>query len=264
MSDLGMDEVSEEFERCWAAAGQHLEQCLRGADTSWMRAHLAPPFLEHISFRIGNQLVFVRLEDVDGALEVPGSTEGLERIAEACGGSACLMPMRGQGGQWTAAEPDWGLIDARTRAAVTPPDLVTDADVEMSVWELQDCAVNVVRRALEKQGREIVSWQSDPELHPAIWFIGDSGLEWVVVGFARYPQRQAHLPPDIDDIAAQWADTARCGHFASVTLASAGEAEGGAEDRLPLPLLRGRPLMVAFDGLTAHNPGDNNQQGSAS
>ncbi|MFO1400036.1 MAG: hypothetical protein U1F30_02290 [Steroidobacteraceae bacterium] len=259
MSDLGMEEAGEEFERCWAAAGQHLEERLQGADSSWMRAHLSPPFLEHISFRIGNQLVFVRLEDVDGTLAVPGSIEGLERIAAACEGSACVLPMRQQDGRWAPAEAGWGLLDARTRAAVTPPDLVTDADVEMSVWELQDCAVNVVRRALEQQGREVVSWQADPELHPAIWFIGDSGLEWVVVGFARYPQRQAHLPPDIDEIAAQWQDTASRGHFASVALASAGEAEGGAEDGMPLPLLRGRPLMVAFDGLTAHNPGENNQ-----
>ena len=263
MSDLPNDEISEDFARCWTAAGRHLEQRMAGADTLWMRAHLAPPFLEHLSFRIGNRLVFVRLEDVDGALEMPGSLEDLQRIAAGCEGIACLMPMRNAGGVWAAAEPGWGLIDARTRAAVDPSELVTDETVELTVWELQDFAVQVVRRALEQQGRELISWQSEPDVYPSIWFVGDSGPEWVVVGFARYPLRDAYPPADMDGIAEQCGPQALRGHFASVGVASAGEAEGGSEDGEPLPLLRGAPLMVAFSGLTEHHPREN-QQGSAS
>ena len=131
------------------------------------------------------------------------------------------------------------------------------------MWELQDFAVQVVRRALEQQGRELLSWQSEPDVYPSIWFVGDSGPEWVVVGFARYPLRDAYPPADMDGIAEQCRPQALRGHFASGGVASAREAEGGSEDGEPLPLLRGAPLMVAFSGLTEHHPREN-QQGSAS
>lgn len=254
MNRTPSDTATAEFAHCWAAAGRHLDQRLEGADAAWMRAQLAPPFLEHLSFRLGNQLVFVRLEDVDGTLEVPASRADLERIAAACEGIACLMPMRHRDGAWEPAETGWGLLDVATGAAVDPAALASDAPVEMSVWELQDVAVQVVRRALEQQGVEILSWQADPDQHPSIWFNGESGPEWVVVGFARYPQRDAYHPADMDAIAARCAAQARRGHFASVGLASSGEAEGGSADGEPLPLLRGVPLMVAFSGLSEHNP----------
>ena len=254
METLPTEEASGEFARCWAAAGQHLDQLTSGHDMAWMRAQLVPPYLEHLSFRIGNQLVFVRLEDVAGAIEVPGSRAELQRIAAACGGVACLMPMRRRVGRWEPAEPGWGLVDVQTGAPVHPPALPTNEPVEMSVWELQDLAVQVVRRALEREGREIISWQGDPDRHPAIWFNGDSGPEWVVVGFARYPRRDAYPPADLAAIAERCGRHARRGHLASVAFASAGEAEGGSEDGEPLPLLRGAPLMVAFAGLAEHNP----------
>ncbi|MCC7464186.1 MAG: hypothetical protein IT480_17210 [Gammaproteobacteria bacterium] len=260
MNEPSMDEVGEDFARCWAAAGGHLEQQMSGSDAAWMRSHLAPPFLEHISFRVGNRLVFVRLEDVDARLAVPGTLDDLLRIAAACAGTACLMPMRNVAGEWVPAEPGWGLIDAQTHGAVNPPDLVTSEPVEMTVWELQDLAVQVVLRRLEQQGHPVISWQSDPDVHPSIWFAGESGLEWVVVGFARYPRRDAYPPADMDGIARQYAAQAARGHFASVGIASAGEAEGGSPDGEPLPLLRGRPLMVAFGSLAEHQPRADQQE----
>ena len=58
-----MHEVTPEFERCWLAAWQHLEAQAGGAMRSWLRVHLNPPFLEHPSFRLDNQVFFVRIED---------------------------------------------------------------------------------------------------------------------------------------------------------------------------------------------------------
>jgi hypothetical protein len=54
------------FARCWSAAGRHLSTFGDGIVNSWLRSHLNPPFLEHLSFRLGNQLFFVRVEDEDG------------------------------------------------------------------------------------------------------------------------------------------------------------------------------------------------------
>jgi hypothetical protein len=252
MHDIPMTEFTEDFAGCWSAAGRHLEQQMQGPANSWLRAHLVPPFLEHLSFRTGNQLFFVRIEDADGVMEVPGSREGLQAVAEGCGGIACLMPMRRTARAWEPVAPGWGLIDARTEEPVNPAALVNDALIEMTEWELQEFAVQVVRRSLEKDGRELRSWQGNPQVHPSIWFVGATGPEWVVVRAARYPAREATMPDDMETIAAQCAQMAQRGHFASVAVANAQEASGGSADGNPLPLWRGQPLMVAFSGITEY------------
>jgi hypothetical protein len=66
-----MHEVSEEFTRCWRAALRHIEAQARAPLQSWLKANLQPPFLEHLSFRLGNRLFFIRIEDVDEKLEIP-------------------------------------------------------------------------------------------------------------------------------------------------------------------------------------------------
>ena len=101
MHEIEIHNVSEEFASCWQAAGRHIEAQAQGPLHSWLKANLNPPFLEHLSFRLGNQLFFVRIEDADEKLEIPGSRKGLRKIAEGCRGYACLMPMRRQAGVWT-------------------------------------------------------------------------------------------------------------------------------------------------------------------
>ena len=145
MHDIHMAEVNEEFARCWNAAGLHIQNQAQGPLQSWLRAHLNPPFLEHLSFRLGNQLFYIQLEDVDGRLKTPGNRDGLLAIADGSAGHACVMPMRKIGATWAPTEPGWGLLDARTRQAVTPPALISDEKIVMTDWELQDLAVQVVR-----------------------------------------------------------------------------------------------------------------------
>ena len=81
-----MAEVTEDFAKCWQAAGIHLDKKFDGGIHSWIKSNLTPPFLEHLSFRLGNQLFFIRIEDVDEQLETPGSIEGLNTIAKLCKG----------------------------------------------------------------------------------------------------------------------------------------------------------------------------------
>ncbi len=179
MHEIEMHEASTEFTRCWNAAGAHLSQQMQSGLNSWLRAHLDPPWLEHLSFMLGNQLFFVRIEDEAGRLRVPGSREGLMSVARGCAGHACLMTMRGRLGSWRPTTPGWGLIDIRTGRPVEPPDLVTAEPVEMTDWELHDFAVQVVREQLESEVRQQMSWQSNPGVDPSIWFVGDDGPEWV-------------------------------------------------------------------------------------
>ena len=161
------------------AAGQHIQRQIQGSINSWLKASLIPPFLEHLSFRLGNQLFFVRVEDVEGRLEVPGTREGLLMIARECKGHACIMPMREKAGTWSPKVPGWGLVDAHTGEAIDPVTLISDEKIEMTDWEVQDFAVQIVRDQLNQTGRELMSWQGNPQVDPSIWFVKDTESCWL-------------------------------------------------------------------------------------
>jgi len=249
MYDIEMQEASPEFARCWKAAGVHIQGQVQGPLNSWLKVSLNPPFLEHLSFRLGNQLFFIRIEDADGKLEVPGSRQGLRSIADGCNGHACLMPMRREGAEWIADGPGWGLHDLRTGRAIDPVSLITDDLIEMTDWELQDFAVQIVKDHLAKQGRTLMSWQGNPSVDPSLWFIGDHDPEWVVIRAVRYPKKTAELPKNWNDIAENCGRKGSRGHFASVAVASSKDAFDPTGTIPPTPLWRGNGMMVRFDGL---------------
>jgi hypothetical protein len=224
MHDIYMQEGSEDFARCWQAAGRHLQRQVQDG-LSWLKADLAPPFLEHLSFRLGNRLFYVRLEDAEGHLPVPGNRGGLLTIAEGCQGHPSLMPMRRRGAAWEPALPGWGLRDLRTGAPVDPPSLVTDERIEMTEWEVHDFAVQVVRDQLRAEGRQIMSSQGNPAVDPSLWFIGDDGPEWVVVRAHRHPDPPPLRPANWDAIADRCARLSRRGHFEPVGFANADEPD---------------------------------------
>jgi len=138
MHDIEMHGVSEAFALCWQAAGRYIQRQVQDLLHSWLKANLNPPFLEHLSFRLGNQLFFIRIEDVDDKLGVPGSRDGLRAIADGCKGHACLMPMRRVMKAWVPAAAGWGLLNLQTSRPINPVALVSDDRIEMTDWELQD------------------------------------------------------------------------------------------------------------------------------
>lgn len=134
MHEIEMQEMSREFLKCWQSAGIHLNNQVQGGIQSWLRAHPYPPFLEHLSFRLGNQLFFVRIEDVDAKIQGPGSLRGLFAVSDVNHGHACLLPMKKNffGGGWVPDRSGWGLIDAKTKKPINPISLVTDEIIEMT------------------------------------------------------------------------------------------------------------------------------------
>jgi hypothetical protein len=252
MYDIEMQEMSESFYKCWNAAGAHLNKQVHGGIQSWLRAHPYPPFLEHLSFRLGNQLFFVRVEDADHIEQGPGTLRGLLAVAQGNRGHACILPMKTKyfKDEWMPKESGWGLIDATTGRPVDPFDLVTDEKIEMTEWELQDMAVQIVRVDLQNKKYELMTWQSNPGVDPSIWFVGDSGgPEWIVVRAARYPLNQAQRPASWQNIANQCAQRlSSIGHFASVAIASA-EQPFISSDEPVVPLWRGYAMNVRFTGL---------------
>lgn len=247
MYQIPVTNVGEDFARCWKAGGLHLEAQGDG-NIKWLRAHIEPPFLEHLSFRLGNQLFFVQFEDVDKELTLPGSLSGLLNIAKACDGYPLVMPMKKLHGEWLPQLTGWGLLHALKRTAVNPVELISDALIEMTDWELQDFAVQVVRAQLEKEGHQIMSFQSDPGVDPSIWFIGKTGPEWVAVRAARWPALRAPYPSSIQETRAGFEHLSKAGNFASVVVANAHDPFDPTGDN-SLPLLRGHELSVKFTGL---------------
>jgi hypothetical protein len=249
MLDIHMSEVSSDFAECWNAAERHLQHHAQGPLQSWLRAHLNPPFLEHLSFRLGNQLFFVRIEDVDRRLDVPGSRDGLFSVADGCNGHPCLMPMHRRSGAWSPERGGWGLIHARFGKAVDPPALITDERIEMTDWELQDFAIQVVRNDLGERQRQLIAWQSNPDVDPSIWFVGESGPEWIVVRAVRLPQTRAKMPANWSDIAESCARLGRIGHFASVGVASVDDPFDPTGELPAVPLWRGHAMFTNYAGL---------------
>jgi hypothetical protein len=250
MLQIETQDMSPEFYEIWRAAGGHIEQQYQGEMRSWLRADPRPPFLEHLSFRLGNQLYFIRVEDADGRVGGPGALRGLFAVAEGCRGHACRMPMgRSHTGNWQPVHGGWGLIDARTGEAIDPVALVTDEKIEMTPWEVHDFAVQVVRNQLETEGFELMSWQGNPSVDPAIWFIGRSAKpEWVVVRAVRYPRNEAKRPPNWPEIVSQLEQLGASGHFASVAFSSADQPFAAA-DEPAVPLWRGHAVHARFTGL---------------
>lgn len=255
--DVEMHEASEEFIRCWHHAGAHLDACVRNAQVKgpsvfgWLKAEPNPPFLEHLSFRLSNQLFFIRVIDVDNALEVPGNPRGVHTIAASCDGYACLMPMRRQGNDWFPANAGWGLVDGESGAPIDPGALVTDERIEMTDWELQNFAVQIVRDHIDsKLGHRLMSWHDNPAVHPSVWFIGENGPEWVAVRNVRYPEKRAPVPGNFNAIGRQNAHISLLGNFASVAIARSANDHFDFDCGEPaLPIWRGHRLWVEFDGL---------------
>jgi hypothetical protein len=251
MYEIDMQEMSEAFFSCWKAAGSHLNKQVDGDIQTWLRAHPYPPFLEHLSFRLGNQLFFVRVEDVDGKVKGPGSLRGLTAAARAANGHACVLPMKKKlfGGVWVTDARGWGLLDAETGSPLDPVALVTEEKIEMTPWEVHDMAVQVVRDSLDGQGFQLMSWQGNPEVDPSIWFVGKTKKpEWVVVRTATFPANRAGRPANWAAISTNCARISSVGHFASVAIVSANQPFQSS-DETPAPLWRGYGMHVRFTGL---------------
>ena len=247
------ENYSKEFAKCWGLAGIIIQRQadIEGFSTptpggkfTWLKDELCPPFLEHLSFRLGNQIFLVRVEDVDAVVQAPGTRDGLVYAAQGWQGHPCIFPVKNRGGQFFPVMPRWGLVHAQTHNVVDPVGLMTDADIELTDWELHDFAIQIVRDDLQSKDRQIMSWTSNPEVNPSLWFVGDSGPEWVVVRAARYPQISAEPPDNIAEIALAASQIAKGGHFACVAFKH-------YESALK-PICRGYPVDMEYEGLVRY------------
>lgn len=251
MHEIDSEPMTSAFQSCWYAAAKHLEAQGQGS-INWLRAHPYPPYLEHLSFRLGNQLFFVRIEDVDGLVLGPGNREGIASVAEGTNGHACLMHMKNFGANdWRCVSTGWGLLGMNGQSALDPVALITDEELPVTDWELQDFAVQVVRHDLEKAGKQLMSWQSNPEVHPSIWYVNEDTPTWVVVNAARYPATSADMPSETQNLISSFGAMGNPGQYGLVTVANINDPfDPMAKDNGNwIPLVRGAGMSVRYSGL---------------
>ena len=244
--DIYMEKPTQDYYDIWAAAGNHLGNISQGS-IGWIKSDPTPPFLENLSFRLGNQIFFVRLEDVDNQIRIPGNIDGLFTIAEGYKSTACILPMKKVDSEWRPAISGWGLIDAATQKPFNPVNLVSEENIEMTQWELQDFAVQIVRNYLTDAGFEIMSYNSHPGVNPSIWFMRNDFPEWVIVNFGVFPQMEVEPSANLDEIKNSVGMVGCQGNLANVFVAA--EAEMTNLTDSPIPLYRGHALSVRFEGL---------------
>ncbi len=102
-----------------------------------------------------------------------------------------------------------------------------------------------MREALERKGRTVLSWNSDPDVEPALWFKGASGLpEWACVGECLGPASKAPAPRNLREIASAMAVRGYSGWWAPVGFAPLVRKPGR-----PDGLYRGEGADIDFKGL---------------
>lgn len=241
------DAPSDRFRDAWRVAGNHILAQADGG-INWLRTDLNSPLIEHLSFRIGNQLFFVFVEaeefNFDNYKDLFIST------ANNASAIPCIMPMTERLTGYETSVSGWGLVHAESGKIINPLDLVSDELMLMSDFELHDFAIQVVKDSLTKEGKTVVYMQSS-DMDPSVWFEEDGNRSWVVVRAVRYPQKDV-ITITSDDINADVSGLDGKGYCAFVSVANADDPfdPAASDNGNYLPLYRGHGMIVSYKGLT--------------
>ena len=188
-------------------------------------------------------------------VQPPSPVEGCIYAAELGNGVPCILEMqKDESGDWMPANEGWGLKHAETNQLIDPQDYMTNEDVEITDWEVADVATLRVVKEIEGLGGTILSTNSDPYVHPSVFFVDeDKKPKFVVIVAARYPHEPELEDDLIEKIKEGVSGFATSGFLAEVTLVSVDETfDPDAKDNGNyLPLLRGAGYHQKFSGLLA-------------
>ena len=248
MHTIIQEDPSEEFQAAWAVAATHIQSQCRGG-ISWIRADLRRPFIEHLSFRIGNQLFFVFIEAAE--FNLTERYDAFIAYAKLANATPCLIVMNKNITKFEPVNSGWGLLNAFTKAPVDPLALVNDELIEISDWELHDFAISVVKNGLIEEGKAVYSTCSDMEINPSLWFEENGAHHWVVIRGLRHPSISAERPENLDLIAERMPGEKSAGYYAIVTVANSDDAydSEAADNGNFLPLYRGHGMTVKYTGI---------------
>lgn len=153
-----------------------------GEGFEWLKTEMTLPSFCNLVFSYGgNTFAVVPVPMSRMQYQIPQNKKKLLlENAEKYHLIPCLFPVDVKTEKPLVAK--WNLFNLITNSFVNPTQIPARENVPMSVWELRLLAINIVRRHLEEEGDQILSWQDVPEIQPQIWFRDSQGREsWIVM-----------------------------------------------------------------------------------
>ena len=257
MYDIDRPEPSRFFIDTRKLVGSWLQQRMDQIEgTCWIKGYLTYPAFEHLSFSYKNQIFCVVVDIIDENTKkscLPEKTKNL--LIKECEKNnliPCLYkvlvdnPKNPAYNTLKQYSDGWNLFDARSNEPIIPERLGTDDLVEMSEWELNDFAIQIVRDYITDNLKfKILSYQNIVGVDPQLWFIDEhSEKHYVIVRYTMYPNKDAKMPNNIARI--QNKCKGYDGFFASVAFCS-------KEKNLSI-LYRGQESYISFEGLKKLEP----------
>lgn len=248
MHIIDQEKPSEDFQAAWVTAAKHIQAQCRGG-IKWIRVNLRRPFIEHLSFTIGNQLFFVFVEAEE--FELSYRYDAFIGCADKAKAVPLVITMKKNIGTYEPSGGGWGLLNAVTKCPVDPLALVSDDLIEISDWELHDFAITVVKNRLIEEGKNVYSTCSDMEANPQLWFEENDLDYWVVIRGFRHPTESDRRPEDLDLIAEGVQKENSAGYYALVTVANSDDPfdPEAADNGNFLPLYRGHSMTIKYTGI---------------
>ena len=248
-------ELTDDFIDCARFANDFFAE--KGKDVINFIRFSTFPTPVHTSFRIGNQLFFIHIVDLDDNMEAPGSIDGFVNICKKFECLACLLPVRKKINKWTIEYLDWGLIDAKTGNLINPHYLVTDEKIVMSDYEIHEMGNDYVRYHIitKNLGYKVSSFIIDPDIIPSIIFNKENEQCCVLVRVSYDPNpwvRQEDFKNELENMKSTYPDMTV--YFAGVHLF--GQEQMRQKDNT-LPLYRGQGYYPTFRGLETFDDLDN-------
>ena len=252
MYDIDRPEPSRFFVDTRKMVGNWLQQRMNQIKgTRWIKGYLTYPAFEHLSFSYKNQIFCVVVDIIDENTKkscLPDKTKNL--LIKECEKNnliPCLYkvlvdnPQNPVYNTLKQYSDGWNLFDARNNEPIIPERSGTDDLVEMSEWELNDFAIQVVGDyIIDNLKLKILSYQNIVGLDPQLWFMDDNQQKhFVIVRYTMYPNKEAQKTNNISSIQTKCKEYD--GFFASVAFCSKGEN--------PSVLYRGQESYISFTGL---------------
>ena len=247
--------ISDDFNNAWCFAGQELTKQGQGS-LNWINSTIAPSLVDHLSFRLGNQIFSVLIDVVDwkgshSLLQIERDRQLL--FCQKHNLIPTTFTIRHTSAEGLVKESQgWNLRLTDSGEILNPVTLITEDNIPMSSWEVHDFGVQFVKNYLTQTGNSVTACQSMLDVDPTIWFESQGKQFFVIVRTSAYPANAPARPSNLQTIKDELMNKRGVsgGYYAHVGLANA-QDPFLPNGECALPLLRGHAMYVKFTGLEA-------------
>ena len=189
---------SKQYLKDRAQAGVHLEHkfsefeglCDEHEDFRWIKNELSYPTFDNITFAYRNQIFSVLVERVDDERSISKHGKKIKNLIRECQNNnliPCVFPISSR--TEAPLRPNtWNLFNAISGNYVNPIQLSSDKLIEVSEWELNNWAIQIVSDHIKGKKWKRLSFCDVIGIDPQIWVEDDHGDRcWIKVIYAAYP-----------------------------------------------------------------------------